>query len=169
MSQNYVHIFTWSREGRIGGIFYFCKNVMAATICRAAVISRFLQNHAVSRWDRNNLCQLTLISAPSADICSTALILWLLMCVHIVPYSSYWLASSDSDCLADLCSPVVVRETPSCLYGPSGCIWCAVIGLAPVVKKLLISGLGLIQPISSRLLSSWGRLNGPGLCPVIYR
>lgn len=36
-------------------------------------------------------------------------------------------------------------------------------------KKLLISGLGLIQPISGRLLSRRGRLNEPGHRPVIYR
>lgn len=75
-------------------------------------------------------------------------------------------------CLCQICpisKPAVVRETPSCLYEPSGCIWCAVIGRFPVVKKLLISGPGLPRPISARLLSSVGRLNVPGPRPLIYR
>lgn len=59
----------------------------------------------------------------------------------------------------------VVRETPSCCQGPSGRVRRAVIGRRPVVKKLLISGLGLPRPISGRLLCCGGRVNGPGPPP----
>lgn len=52
---------------------------------------------------------------------------------------------------------------------PSGCIWNAVIGRFPVVKKLLISGPGLPQPISTGLLSTRVRANEQQSRPIIYR
>lgn len=75
-------------------MFYFVKMWWLLPSAVQRLLAGFAKPRRVPMRPQQPLS--THVAPSTANIFSTALILWLLMCVHIVPYSSYWLARSDS-------------------------------------------------------------------------
>lgn len=125
------------------------------------------KNHAVSRWNDSNLCQ------HRRSLLHGRYMYHLLSCYDcqymfpIVPFPSLLISSVGlwhiSALLSSSGRPPLVYMNPVVAFATLWLVW------YQWRKKLLISGLGLIQPISGRLLSRRGRLNEPGHRPVIYR